>query len=189
LQTPECSSDNGAVQSGNPPHVSFTASGNIPFTAAGSPISGPVTVSASGTDGKCVNAVSLDGIRISGPTWFDKPCDWYTPSTAVPQCVSAIRGTGQLKVGFHSCQGEHYGGSSGNVFAQFSSNGATSWGSGPLAGTLTLTMKYADGFCSEGITVNGQLVNSEKFWLYANAAGTIYNGVPCIATKTIQIGM
>jgi len=190
LRTPQCDSSNGDVHSGNAPHVSFTASGDIPFTAAGSPIAGPVTVSATGGDGKCVNSVSIDGNHISGPTWFDKPCTSYTPSKATPKCSTTIGGTGQLKIGFRQCANSPYGPSSGKVHAAFTFNGATSWGYGPLAGTLTLTTESSNGFCSEGITVNGQLVNTEKFW-FDKPCGYMddsYQGASnCVTTKTIRV--
>lgn len=191
LRTPQCDSSNGDVHSGDAPNVELVASGDIPFTVAGSPIAGPLIVSATGGDGKCVNSVSLDGNHISGPTWFDKPCTSDTPSAATPKCVSSIAGTGQLKIGFRQCANSPYGNSGGKVHAAFLFNGATSWGSGPLAGTLTLTMEYNDGFCSEGITVNGQLINSEKFWFDKACVGFgygLYQGASsCVTTKMFRV--
>jgi len=195
LQTPQCANEYYAP-SNQAPRVSFTASGSIPLKAAESSISGPVTVSATGSNGKCVTSVSLDGSHISGPTWLDKPCAGGYKSlggtVAHPKCGPAVSGTGQLQIGFRQCANSPYGDSSGKVHAAFSFNGATSWGSGPLAGTLTLTMESSDGFCSEGITVNGQVVHSEKFWFDAPCDNSpqYYHGADpksCVTTKTIHV--
>lgn len=187
LQTPQCrTSEEIYAASGSVPLVSFAASGSIPFTSGGA-ISGPITVTASGADGKCVDSVFLDGTRIYGQTWFDKPCTAPVDYGQVLACTSQVQGTGHLTIGFQECEEQGWGKSGGKVHAQFSFKGATSWGYGPLAGTLTLSMESSDGFCSKGITVNGQLVNNEKIWFDkpCTPGEAAYDG--CTSTKTIHL--